>query len=252
MTMASFGVGQIWATPLTDASGAAIVVPTPVQIGIVQDVKLDVSYELKKLYGSRQFAEFIGRGQGSVTGSLTAAKISAAALNLVMAGTTTSAFMDATDVTAVIPATPFTVTPAIPNAGTWSADLGVINLTTGRAMNRVASAPATGQYSVAAGVYTFAAADTSNTVTISVKYTATVIGSQKTVVSNINMGTAPTFGVDWNIDYQGKIITYTLPCVTFSKFSFATKANDFTIPALDFEAVMDQTSQSVMTYYASE
>lgn len=238
-----FGVGQIWATPTYDATGTAITNPTPIQFGTVQDVSLSLSWELKKLYGSLDFPVAIGRGQGSVTGSLSAAKINFAALNFVMSGTAATGIVDTYDHAAAIPTTPFTITPTIPGGGTFDADLGVLNVTTGRQMTRVASAPATGQYSLAAGVYTFAAADTTQSVVISVRYTATTANTQKTTVSARMMGTAPTFGVDWNMQYMDRVVHYRLHNVTFPKFDFSAKSNDFTIPKLDFEAAADASGQ---------
>src|SRR5581483_11374955 len=80
----------------------------------------------------------------------------------------TALYDDATG--AAIPATPYQITPTVPSSGTWLADLGVVDIN-GNPYTRVASAPATGQYSVAAGVYTFAAADTGKTVYINFRYT---------------------------------------------------------------------------------
>jgi hypothetical protein len=69
---------------------------------------------------------------------------------------------------AVIPATPFQVTALAPQ-GIFAADVGVTKA--GAAMTAVATSPATGQYSVsAAGVYTFAAADTGSAVLISYSF----------------------------------------------------------------------------------
>lgn len=69
-----------------------------------------------------------------------------------------------------IPATPFQVTPDQLN-GPWAQDAGVVNGTTGVAMVKVASGtPTAGQYKVAAGIYTFAAADTGVPVLISYSY----------------------------------------------------------------------------------
>ncbi|MFH4180992.1 hypothetical protein WDA55_23325, partial [Acinetobacter baumannii] len=58
-----------------------------------------------------------------------------------------------------------TVTPVVPNSGTFVKDLGVTDAIA-IPLKRVASAPATGQYSVdaATGAYTFAAADVGKTV----------------------------------------------------------------------------------------
>lgn len=54
--------------------------------------------------------------------------------------------------------------------GAWAQDDGVKNATTGVALTKITGTPATGQYSVAAGVYTFAAADTGVAVQLSYSY----------------------------------------------------------------------------------
>ena len=59
----------------------------------------------------------------------------------------------------------------VPNYGLWALDVGVTYATTGAALVQVASAPAQGQYSVAAGgVYTFSAADAFQNVIVSFGY----------------------------------------------------------------------------------
>ena len=97
--------------------------------------------------------------------------------------------------TAAIPATPFTITPTVPNSGIWSQDLGVLDAT-GVAYVRVASAPVSGQYSLANGVYTFAAADTGKTVYISYKYGASSTTAKRQIMTNLPMNLAPRFRLD--------------------------------------------------------
>lgn len=72
---------------------------------------------------------------------------------------------------------PFTVAAgggaqtASPLYGVWASDAGVTYAATGAALAAVASAPATGQYSVsAAGVYTFAAGDAGKAVVVNYGY----------------------------------------------------------------------------------
>jgi hypothetical protein len=67
---------------------------------------------------------------------------------------------------AVIPATPYQVTALAPY-GAWASDQGVVFSATGAALTAVTGTPSTGQYSVTAGVYTFAAADAGKAVQIS-------------------------------------------------------------------------------------
>ena len=64
-----FGPGLLWGTPLTDASGAAIAVPTPLLFGTLQNTEFDFKFEIKQLHGQNQFAVAVGRGKASVNGS---------------------------------------------------------------------------------------------------------------------------------------------------------------------------------------
>ena len=54
--------------------------------------------------------------------------------------------------------------------GAWASDLGVVYASTGVALTAVAASPLAGQYAVAGGVYTFAAADAGQPVLISYGY----------------------------------------------------------------------------------
>jgi hypothetical protein len=69
-----------------------------------------------------------------------------------------------------IPGTPYEVT--VDESATFVEDLGVYNVTNGEWMTKVASSPATGEYSVSAGVYTYAAADEGDLVRACYVYTS--------------------------------------------------------------------------------
>lgn len=69
---------------------------------------------------------------------------------------------------ATIPATPGPYTVTVAHSAAFSSDVKVMDGVT--QMTKVASAPAAGQYSVAAGVYTFNAADQGKAITITYKY----------------------------------------------------------------------------------
>lgn len=242
-----FGSGVLWGTPLTDANGASIANPTPIQLGVMQDMSLDISFDTKMLYGQNQFPVAVGRGKGKMAGKAKLAQLNGAMMNsLVFGQTVTSGILsDVYDVTgSVIPSTPFTITPTVPSSGTWSADLGVKNAN-GVPMTRVASSPATGQYSVSAGVYTFAAADTGLTVFISFQYTASSTSAKKSTVLNLPMGYAPTFRADIFVPYAGKSLIFTIPQCLSSKFGLVTKQDDFLIPELDFEGFADSAGNAI-------
>jgi hypothetical protein len=253
MALYGFGAGSLWGTALTDAFGNAIANPTPVLFGVLQDVSIDISGDIKELYGQNQFAEAVGRGKVKIAGKAKIGRMNGRLLNDLFFGQTMSAgiLADVYDTTgAAIPSTPFQITPTVPGSGTWAADLGVRNAA-GNPMTRVASAPATGQYSVAAGVYTFAAADTGLTVFISYQYTATSTSAQKSTVNNVAMGYAPSFRADFMNAYSGKQTTLTLFSAISTKLTFATKQDDFLIPEFDFSGFANSAGQ-VLQWGTSE
>jgi hypothetical protein len=253
MAQFTFGSGVLWGTPLTDATGATISNPTPIQFGTLQDCSVDISGDVKELYGQNQFAVAVGRGKAKIAGKAKFAQINGTLFNSLFFGqTVTSGILsDYYDTTgSAIPLTPFTITPTPPSTGTWTVDLGVRNAG-GLPMTRVASAPTTGQYSVSAGVYTFAAADTGLTVFINYQYTATSTTAVKSTVQNVLMGYAPTFRADLFMPYSGKSLILTLPSCISTKLTFATKLDDFQISELDFSAFAD-ASGNTLTWASSD
>lgn len=249
----AFGSGLLYGIPLTDAAGAAISNPTPQRFGTLQEVSIDVSYDVKQLYGQNQFPVAIGRGKGKITGKAKFAQLNGALVNSLFFGQTLSSgiLKVVNDTTgAVIPGTPFQVTPTVPDSGTWETDLGVVN-SSGVGLTRVASSPATGQYSVSAGVYTFAAADAGQTVFINYRYTASSTSAKKMTITNQPLGYIPTFRVEFNANYGGKQLVISLPNAVSNKMSFATKLDDFMVPEFDFEGQAD-SSGNVMTIAMAE
>lgn len=241
--MFTFGAGVLIGTPLQDANGVAIVNPSPIQFGILQEVTVDESYEAKELYGANSFPVDVGRGKGKITLKAKAANISAELVNAFMYGQTTVTGFETiyNDLTgAVIPATPFTITPTVPASGTWAYDLGVQD-SNGIPYMRVASSPTTGQYSVTAGAYLFAAADTGKTVFINYKYTAsTPASARKITVQNLPMGTAPFFQVDLAAKKNGNVYTVKFPKAMSTKISRTFKNDDYTIPEIEIVCFADQ------------
>lgn len=236
-----FGAGSLWGTPLLDSTGAAIANPSPVKFGVLQEVTLDIEFSQKSLYGGSQFPVAIGRGQGKVTGSAKNAQINGLLWGSLLFGQAVQAGIQSIvqDTTGVaIPATPYTITPTPPNTGTYLADLGVVDQN-GNPMTRVASAPTTGQYSLAGGVYTFAAADTTKVVFISYRYTATSTTANKQTVLSQPMGYSPSFALDLLMNYQGNPLTVHLYNATSAKLALQTKLEDFLIPSFDFECFAD-------------
>lgn len=235
-----FGAGKLTAIPKLDSSGTAVANPTPVQIGILQDVAFDVSYETKSLYGENQFPVAIGRGKAKIGLKAKSGQIDGKLLGSLLLGVTPTTVRRSGvyQFAASVPTTPFQVVISPPNTGTFLEDLGVFNATTGAQLTRVASAPATGQYSVSAGTYTFASADTGLAVLISYSYT-TATGGETFTAQNALMGTGPEMSLTCHAPYQGKILQVEFPRVICSKLSVPLKNDDFMISDLDFEVFAD-------------
>lgn len=253
MSQYAFGSGTMYVTPIQDSTGTAITNPTPMKLMELQEGSFDFSGEEKLLYGQNSFPAAAGIAKRKLSVKVKNARVLAKAWNTLFFGQTVAAGIIGikTDtVGASIPTTPFQITPTVPGSGTWQADLGVLNAN-GVPMTRVASGPTTGQYAVAAGVYTFASADTGQTVYINFRYTATSATASKQSVMNQPMGYSPLFACDMHVSYQGKETYFGLPACMASKFSLAFKNDDFALPEFEFSG-MDNGSGNVMNWSASE
>lgn len=238
----NFGTGLLTLTP----SGSN---PTPVQLGVLQEVSVDIEVTQVELRGQYKFPVDIAEAAGKVAGKAKFAQIYAAILGNMLNGSSTStgSTVGAQNEVGTIPATPFTVT--VTNSATWVEDLGVIDVNTGLRLTRVASAPATGQYSVTAGAYLFAAADTGHTVWISYSYT--IAGGKTVVYNNDLMGSGPTFTLTLFNTYNSKNVGIKLFAVKAPKLAMAMKNTDFTMEDLDFAAFASSTGK-VLELYTTE
>lgn len=251
-----FGAGDFFAVPLTDANGNSISNPTPIQIGSMQEMSLDFSGELKELYGSKQFAMAVARGKVKTTGKFKGAQIHGAALNSLFFGTGVTAgtmhAINTDSVGALIPTTPFTITVTAPNSGTIVDDLGVLD-SSAVPMTRVASAPTTGQYSYAAGVYTFAAADVGKRVFINYRYSYALSSAKRISLNNVAMGQTPSFKAYMQTTFQGKRALVILESVVSTKLQLlSTKQDDFSVPSVDFSAQADSSGSTLGDIYVQE
>lgn len=244
MSQFLFGVGTLFGTATQDAAGAVIAAPTPVKFGELQDISADFSRDLKMLYGNNNMPVAVGAGKMKFDFKAKFARISGRVLNdlyfgQTMTGGTLQAVMnDLTGANIPSAAGPYTITAAVPGGGAWQRDLGVVDAN-GLPMQRVAAAPAAGQYSVAAGTYTFAAADAGRQVFISFQYSTTSANAKQIALTQQVMGSAPVFGVDLSIVYQGKQHNWRFPNCTASKLGFSPKQDDFGEVNFEFSAFTD-------------
>lgn len=246
--MINFGSGKLIAVPTNLADGTAIANPTPVILGTMQDVSLDLSVEMKTLYGSKRYPIAVGQGKGKTEIKAKYAEIDGGILGSLFFGKASTAGIKAAvfDSAGTIPATPFQLTVTPPSSGTFVSDMGVLFSATGVQLTRVASAPVANQYSVStAGVYTFASADTGKAVLISYEYSATT-GGQVWTMTNETMGQTPSFTMLLQNGYDGKNMVVKLNRCVSGKLSVPLKSDDFAI--YDFEAEAFANSANELGY----
>lgn len=232
-----FGTGTVFGKR-TDTANTP-----PVQFGVVKDVSVDFTKTLKELVGQYNIPVAIGAGEIKVAGKIGSARISASLYNNLFFGQSATAGASLQSVaapgvagTVPAPSGPYTVTPTVPSSGTFVEDMGVYYAATGAQLTPVASGPATGQYSVSAGVYTFASGDASTGMLFFFSYTTT--SGNKIVLSNQLMGSAPTFIINMQQSFQQygvtKILNLQLNSCIASKLNFPFKNTDFMMNELDF------------------
>ena len=232
MKQFAFGTGTLIGT--SAAAGS-----TPLGFGALQNASVDFSFTTKPLFGQYNFALSVARGQGKIAIKAASAEISGLRYNQLFFDAALAAGMQAFsvgEVHSVPAATPYTVT--VTNSATFLDDQGVVYGATGLPLQLVASNPAQGQYSVSAGVYTFAAADASAPIYITYRYTVAASGQTLTITNQL-LGVAPTFALVFSMTYQGAQFNFKLNNCVSNKLTIATKLEDFMMPDFEAEAFAD-------------
>ncbi|THD42332.1 MAG: hypothetical protein E7774_15750 [Bradyrhizobium sp.] len=229
-------------------SGVLIGTPqggTPINFGLAQEVSLNIATSTKALFGQYNFPVAIGSGTRKMTGKAKLARVSGQALGTLFFGVTPSAGTTLTQFgeTTTIPASsPYNYTPTFHS--TFLADQGVVYAATALPLKQVAASPTAGQYSLSAGVYTFAAADAGAAVLISYSYTSASSGENVAVNSQLIGPTvtfsANLFAADPTTGKQFSVLLYN--CVA-DKLAISSKLEDFMIPELDFACFANSAGQ---------
>lgn len=241
--MFEFGSGTLWGIP---TGGNLAALPTPSKFGTLQDVSLDISGDIKQLYGQKQFPEAVARGKCKISGKAKFASINGKQLNDLFFGQTMGVGMVqvSLDEQKTITAGAATV------ANTPITDAGVIYQATGLKLTKVASAPAVGQYSQSGATYTFNVGENGTIVLISYTFAAAGTGSQANIKNQL-MGFAPTIQILLETVYNSNQFNVLLYSAVAAKLTFATKQEDFLIPEFDFECFANAAGQ-VIDFYSSE
>lgn len=235
--MRNYGLGSLFGIP----SGAN---PTPLSLAVLKGVTLDLGTDNDTLRGEKLFAIDSAKKNGKIGGKIDVAQFDPKMLSLVIPGftRTTGTQRGVRDEAGTIPATPYQVTVA--QSATFLVDLGVLDTVTGLYLTRVASAPATGQYSVAAGVYTFAAADTGHAVKISYRYSVAGAGSTYTLDNSVM-----TVATPMSLELYGTGMRAVLPAVHIPKIGFGLKSEAWTEYGLEYEAVADANGKVAYLHF---
>lgn len=244
MSQISFGVGALIATP---PAGSADL--TPIQIALLKEVSIDLSMETKELKGDKLFPVDEQISGGKISGKAKTAEIHAALL-LAVLGTTATVTDGASQKrisksTGVIAGATFDTG----DSATAVADLGVRD-ENGDALKKVAAGPIAGQYSYAAGVYTFHTAANGKVYTVA--YSKTLTTGKTIVSSNVQVGgSGIRYTMELYNETNGDAFGCKLHRVLIPKLSLGFKSEDYTEQDLDFTASAD-ASGNMITFWTQE
>lgn len=243
----TFGTGLMFGTR-TD-----VINSTPIPFGAMQDVVIDFDPAKKYLYAQSAFPVAAAMGKSKMVCKAKFAQITGRLLNdlLFAQPTVVGRYELINGEAGAIAAGAYTSA----NSATWADDLGVW-FTVGGALTtpltKVASAPAVGQYTVAAGVYGFNAGDNAKTISVFYMYNPAggALPQQKISMPNPQLGTSPSFQVYLaNSFYAGQNFSIKLRKCISEKLTLNLKMDDFVIPEFDFDVIDDGTG--VMFDYAT-
>jgi len=240
-----FGAGVLVATAIGGA--------TPIRFGVLQECSPDFKTDAKPLFGQKRYP--IALAAGKTTPKITAKYAGFRGrllFDLFFNSTDTSTslttgsrirFADNELVTGVAGAA------TVANAASFVADAGVYVKWSGRPL--VGFDPtvpgATGDYTAAAGAYTFVspftAADqnpTTGLVDVYVSYTWTdATSGTRMTFGNPLMGTQPIFSAVVNMAYDGRSALWTFPRCMATNLKFTTKLDDWEMADFEFEIAQD-------------
>jgi hypothetical protein len=246
--MLQFGSGVLWGIPTIGNLAANV---TPQRFGTLQDVSVDISQKLVELMGANKGPDDVAPSDMKVTGKAGIGKLDINIYNhLFFANSvTTSATGFVPDEPHAVPATSaYTITVA--GSATFSKDLGVLYQATvangwnSTPLTRIpGGTPSLGEYTVSAGVYTFAAADASAAVLISYNYISSdtlVPAEAQTIPSTtpykLTVAHGATFVADEGVVYASGLTPLTkvfiTPTVT-GTYEVNTGTGEYTFAAGD-------------------
>ena len=240
-----FGLGYIAAIP----TGAT---PTPLIFGLLKDISIDFSIALKEIHGQYRYPVAVGEAEGKITGKIGTASILGNTLAAIAGGSAvTGCVIGSPGETFTIPTSPYTC--VVSQSANFSADYGVLDLTSGIQMTRAASSPgAINEYAVTAGSYVFYSTAAAHVVLITYSYTAAAAGKTSTIL-NTPMGIATAYNlVAFGPGTSANIFGLSFPTVHIGKLGMALKVGDWTDHNMDFVVSCSAPGATVATIYTGE
>ena len=236
------GVGAVTAIP----SGAN---PANIDLAVISSLKFDHEEEDVDLEGDGLDVLDSYVASRKVTGTIEVSEFSSKLVNMVTTGVTVTPSLSKIGAThsAVVPTTPFQITPPA-TGGTWDTTLVVVDLTAGKQLTQVASAPATGQFSVTAGVYTFASADTGHTIFFRYRLASAAAGVQAKVAAASGGGASAKYQLHCYNGNAGKNSGIYIPAARIPGFSAAFEKKGWVKTTLKWKAMIDANNDLYYTW----
>lgn len=217
---------------------------TPRRFGVLQDVSIDFSGDIKMLWGTDQYPVDSARGKTKIEGKAKFAAITAAGYNdlffgqSVATGQTLYAYNERTTLGSSTGAVAYTAANAT-TAG--MSDQGVFyggtDSNAGVQLTATTSAvPSSGSYNFTAssGVYAFSPSD--STAAVLVNYTYQSTSGYNIAINQQFMGTTPRFGLTLFQVFEGHQQILQLYNAVSSKLTYPTRIDDYVITEMDFSA----------------
>lgn len=233
-----------------------------VPIAICKDVTIDFKITKKGLRGQWKWFIDVAEFGSEATIKIKNAEFKSNIIQMLFNGitNTTGQVLPATGEAQTVPGTPFAVT--VTNSAQFAEDGGVLDYTAGKWLTRKADGTAhgslaTGQYSLStptSGIYTFADADTTHSLSIVYSYTAA--NGFTNALNNATMGPSTALAMriynQYTINGVVKAFGLKVPAVHFDKATWSLKSEDWAEQDLEGMVAQDPTSQNVFTHYVGD
>lgn len=253
-----FGSGVVLAVPQS-SSGNPPVNPTPLGLGVLQNVKMTLGAEIKTLFGQSQWAVDSAVGKRTIKGTFELAQVSNTLMSqLFFSDAPVANVLETTAYPGEahsVPASSGPYTIVVTNASPGPiVDWGVTYAATGQPLVNVGSGSlaAAGQYKVvpSTGTYTFDAADALAAILINYEWPAAPAQGTTLTVQAHPMGFGPVVALNIVFPYEGGVIGFFVPNARLGKIDVATKLDDYAMYTVDYEGFAGAAGIPFVSYQA--